>query len=213
MHADPRGMAEEANRLYWQSDTSVADIAAQLDLSRRALYDAVIPLPTDTPCPRCGAPLTYANRSARDSGDARCAICPSLDAAEAAETEAAQSEPAAEAAQPETAAGAEVEAAEPEPAAEAEIEAAELEAAGARAEPAEAAALAAAQAYDDDSASAPPAGPADDEDDDAFGEPPPMDAGGFEGAELQRRAVMLTSAALIGAAIGAAVALAFSRRR
>jgi uncharacterized Zn finger protein (UPF0148 family) len=203
MHADPRGLAEEANRLYWQSDTSVADITAQLDLSRRALYDVIVPLPTDTPCPRCGAPLTYANRSARDSGDARCAICPSLDAAEEAGIEAATLEAPAETA----------EAAEAKTAEAAEIEAAELEAAGERAAAAEAAALAAAQAYDHGSGRAPAAGLDDDEEDDAFAEPPPMDAGGFEGAELQRRAVMLTSAALVGAAIGAAVALAFSRRR
>ena len=37
--------AAEANRLYWETEQSVADIAQQLDISRRALYGAVRPLP------------------------------------------------------------------------------------------------------------------------------------------------------------------------
>jgi hypothetical protein len=39
-------IAAEANRLYWETETSVADIAQQLELSRRSLYDSVDPLPS-----------------------------------------------------------------------------------------------------------------------------------------------------------------------
>lgn len=67
----------EANRLYWETDNSVADIAQQLELSRRALYDAVEPLPSGASCPACGTPLVFENRSARSSGHE---ICPSCEA-------------------------------------------------------------------------------------------------------------------------------------
>jgi len=69
------GTADEANRLYWSSELSVAEIAQRLDLSRRALYDLVRPFPTTEPCPACGALLGYANRSARDGGRASCPDC------------------------------------------------------------------------------------------------------------------------------------------
>jgi transposase-like protein len=65
----------EANRLYWETDESVADIARRLDMSRRALYVAVEPLPTGGRCERCGGPLTYENRSARTAGHASCEAC------------------------------------------------------------------------------------------------------------------------------------------
>jgi hypothetical protein len=65
----------EANRLYWDSEESVADIADQLDLSRRALYDAVHPVSAGLACSRCGAELEYANRSARRSGHCVCPTC------------------------------------------------------------------------------------------------------------------------------------------
>lgn len=67
--------AGEANRLYWESDESVADIAARLDMSRRALYDAIEPLPTGASCEICGGPMTFENRSARTAGQATCAVC------------------------------------------------------------------------------------------------------------------------------------------
>jgi hypothetical protein len=65
----------EANRLYWESDESVADIAARLDMSRRALYDAIEPLPSGGTCDVCGGPLTFENRSARTAGHASCEVC------------------------------------------------------------------------------------------------------------------------------------------
>lgn len=70
-----RRSIEEANRLYWDSSTSVADIAEQLGWSRRALYDAIEPLPTDSPCTVCGTPLVFLNRSARTSGTMTCVAC------------------------------------------------------------------------------------------------------------------------------------------
>lgn len=71
--------AKEANRLYWETDHSVADIAQQLDISRRALYNAVQPLPLDSACEVCGSPLVYENRSARTAGQAICPACAEAD--------------------------------------------------------------------------------------------------------------------------------------
>jgi hypothetical protein len=65
----------EANRLYWETDESVAEIADQLDLSRRALYGAVRPLSSGASCTRCGGELQYENRSARKAGQAACTGC------------------------------------------------------------------------------------------------------------------------------------------
>lgn len=70
-----RSAVEQANRLYWESDASVADIAEQMGWSRRALYDAIEPLPTEHACATCGTPLVYANRSARSSGTLTCVAC------------------------------------------------------------------------------------------------------------------------------------------
>jgi hypothetical protein len=67
--------AAEANRLYWESEDSVAEIADRLELSRRALYELIEPLPTGNSCDVCGGPLTFENRSARTAGDATCVIC------------------------------------------------------------------------------------------------------------------------------------------
>lgn len=65
----------EANRLYWETEDSVASIADRLDVSRRALYEAVRPMPTGTTCEACGGGLAYENRSARKQGAAVCAAC------------------------------------------------------------------------------------------------------------------------------------------
>ena len=65
----------EANRLYWETDTSVADITERFDLSRRGLYDTVIPVPAGLDCPTCGQGLHYENRSARRDGKANCTEC------------------------------------------------------------------------------------------------------------------------------------------
>lgn len=65
----------EANRLYWESDVSVAEIADRLELSRRGLYDAVSPLPSDERCSDCGGTMAWPNRSARAAGTAICLSC------------------------------------------------------------------------------------------------------------------------------------------
>ena len=65
----------EANRLYWDTESSVGDIAERLGLSRRALYELLDPIAADGPCPGCGQPLLFANRLARAAGDAMCRGC------------------------------------------------------------------------------------------------------------------------------------------
>lgn len=67
--------SSEANRLYWSTELPVSDIAAQLDLSRRALYDAIQPVPAPGHCGRCGGDLQFANRSSRVHGFATCRSC------------------------------------------------------------------------------------------------------------------------------------------
>lgn len=67
--------ADAANRMYWEGDESVSDIAARFDFSRRALYDVVRPLPAGVPCDACGGQLAFENRLARKSGAATCAAC------------------------------------------------------------------------------------------------------------------------------------------
>jgi hypothetical protein len=65
----------EANRLYWETDESVANIAAQLELSRRALYDAVRPRLAGVNCPQCGSAMVFENRSGRHADHAVCQQC------------------------------------------------------------------------------------------------------------------------------------------
>lgn len=67
--------AREANQAYWESDASVADIAARFDLSRRALYETVEPLDTGVGCSACGGALRFENRLARRTGSAVCSLC------------------------------------------------------------------------------------------------------------------------------------------
>lgn len=69
------GLADEVNRLYWESDASVGQIAERLGISRRALYDALTPWPADGVCPNCGAGLVYSNRSRRKADQPECPVC------------------------------------------------------------------------------------------------------------------------------------------
>jgi hypothetical protein len=82
--------AVEANRLYWESEDSVAEIADRLDLSRRALYELIEPLPTGAACDVCGGPLSFENRSARTAGDATCVVCAETGATDEESVAAAQ---------------------------------------------------------------------------------------------------------------------------
>ena len=71
---DDRG-SERANELYWSSDTSVNQIADQLDLSKGSLYALIRPLPSDLYCPRCSTELAYPNRTARERAFVSCPAC------------------------------------------------------------------------------------------------------------------------------------------
>jgi len=85
MDPAPIDAAAEANRLYWETEQPVGDIAAQLDLSRRALYDAIRPIPAEGQCATCGAALEFTKRSSRLHGLATCSSC-GAQAASAAQT-------------------------------------------------------------------------------------------------------------------------------
>lgn len=65
----------EINRLYWESDESVSEIGDRLDISRRALYDAIEPRPAGAPCPECGAALGFRNRTSAENREAECPEC------------------------------------------------------------------------------------------------------------------------------------------
>lgn len=80
----PSSTTHEANRLYWETDESVAGIAQRLELSRRALYDAVQPLPAGRDCPDCGRMMVYENRSGRTADNALCVYCDAAEPEEAA---------------------------------------------------------------------------------------------------------------------------------
>ncbi len=67
--------AQEANRLYWHTDRSIADIAETLGVSRRALYELVEPQSAGVACENCGADVVFANRSAKTAQLARCPAC------------------------------------------------------------------------------------------------------------------------------------------
>ena len=68
-------LAQEANRLYWDSDRSVNQIADDLGMSKGTLYDVVEPRPAGVACPRCGREMSYPNRTARDRGFLDCPGC------------------------------------------------------------------------------------------------------------------------------------------
>lgn len=66
---------ERANRLYWETDTRVDEIAAEVGMSRSALYNAVQPLAAGVACADCGEPAVFPNRTRRDAGEAVCSAC------------------------------------------------------------------------------------------------------------------------------------------
>jgi hypothetical protein len=67
--------AAEANRMYWNQATSVGEIANQLGISRRALYEVLQPKAAGVSCPQCGQEAVFINRSAQAAGMARCMTC------------------------------------------------------------------------------------------------------------------------------------------
>lgn len=75
MSPDTQPDAAEANRLYWETELSVADIAQQLDISRRTLYRLVEPVAVAGECIVCAQALVFENRSARTAAVATCTAC------------------------------------------------------------------------------------------------------------------------------------------
>lgn len=72
---DVDALATDANRLYWESDRSVNQIAEDLDVSKGTLYDVVRPRPAGLPCPQCGEEMVFPNRTAREKGFLSCPGC------------------------------------------------------------------------------------------------------------------------------------------
>jgi len=72
---DEHATREELNRRYWESDESVSAIADSLDISRRALYDAIDPRPAGAACTECGGTLGFRNRTSAESREAECQEC------------------------------------------------------------------------------------------------------------------------------------------
>lgn len=72
---------DRVNRLYWESDETVSDIAKQLEMSQSTLYAALEPRPTGIACSRCGASTQYLNRTGRAAGEAVCSACGTVTAA------------------------------------------------------------------------------------------------------------------------------------
>ncbi len=68
-------MSQEANRLYWETEASVNQIAEELGLSKGFLYGLLLPLPAGLLCPKCRQELTFPNRTARDRGFVVCPNC------------------------------------------------------------------------------------------------------------------------------------------
>lgn len=68
-------LAQRANELYWGSDASVNSLAQDLDLSKGALYELIMPYPAGVPCPAGDGEMGYANRTARDRGFLTCPGC------------------------------------------------------------------------------------------------------------------------------------------
>lgn len=68
-------IAANANELYWGSDRSVNQIAEDLDLSKGALYAALVHLPSGSGCPLCGDEVGWPNRTARDRDQLTCSTC------------------------------------------------------------------------------------------------------------------------------------------
>jgi hypothetical protein len=96
MSAMNESLVAVANRLYWQSEASVAEIAEQLGLSRRGLYAILRPEPAGGRCPECGGELVYPTRSARAAGAPSCRDCGPVEAAAGEAGQPAGSLPEAE---------------------------------------------------------------------------------------------------------------------
>ncbi|MBT8489343.1 MAG: hypothetical protein HKN72_04620 [Gemmatimonadetes bacterium] len=68
-------VVHRANDLYWGSDTSVNQIADDLELSKGALYGIIEPETSGLGCPLCGDEVVFSNRTAKDKGMLDCPTC------------------------------------------------------------------------------------------------------------------------------------------
>lgn len=76
---DESARIARANHLYWETETGVNGIADDLGVSKSTLYEWVRPRWTGEDCPRCGSPLVWENRTARDQGETTCPSCDGTD--------------------------------------------------------------------------------------------------------------------------------------
>ncbi|HKJ02768.1 MAG TPA: hypothetical protein VJ997_09945, partial [Longimicrobiales bacterium] len=70
-----RETERKANDLYWGSQSSVNQIAEELDLSKGTLYGLIRPLPSGLSCPDCSEEAVYPNRTARERSLVACPSC------------------------------------------------------------------------------------------------------------------------------------------
>lgn len=65
----------ELDDLYWNSDLSIADVAARCGVPATRLHARVTPLDTGLPCYRCAEHVSFSSRSQRQDGRPRCLSC------------------------------------------------------------------------------------------------------------------------------------------
>ena len=70
-----RETERKANDLYWGSQSSVNQIAEELDLSKGTLYGLIRPLPSGLTCPDCSQEAVYPNRTAKERSLVACPSC------------------------------------------------------------------------------------------------------------------------------------------
>ncbi|CAN5619835.1 hypothetical protein BH23GEM6_BH23GEM6_02980 [soil metagenome] len=68
-------MTDRINERYWNSESTVGAISAELEVGRNALYAAVKPIPSGSTCPECGEQTVFTNRTSRAAGAAVCRSC------------------------------------------------------------------------------------------------------------------------------------------
>ena len=65
----------EIDRLYWETDTPVAEVARTLGLPARSMHQLVTALPAGVDCYRCSSELSFTSRTQRDGQRLRCDHC------------------------------------------------------------------------------------------------------------------------------------------
>ncbi len=68
-------LQERLNDIYWNSDTTIAEIVRTTGVTRNRLYLAVRPLEMDGSCGECAGALQFPNRRARLARLAVCSAC------------------------------------------------------------------------------------------------------------------------------------------